>query len=144
MMDRTRMDRTRMAAVLAVVALSSAACAGAAASDRPDPADPAPSAGMCAPESPDCVDTVVVPDTGDPDPVDLASTREVARAMLGAAEGDLDDGVRVARRGDEHLMLTEDHVVGRLTVELDPDADGVHRVVLVRIEVPDGAETIVP
>lgn len=106
--------------------------------------------GMCAPGHPDCVDVVVDPggevDCGADgcaadDEFDEESEREQARALLGVAETDLSPDVRIARRGDELFALTEDYRLGRDTVELDADADGVYRVVLVTVELVDGPET---
>jgi len=71
---------------------------------------------------------------------DTDAAREEARAVLGMPEEDLPDDVRIARRGDESFLLTEDYVLGRLTVELDDDGDG-YRVTSVVVELPDGPET---
>ena len=72
--------------------------------------------------------------------VDADAAREEARAVLGMPEEDLPEDVRISRRGDESFMLTEDYVLGRLTVELDDDGDG-YRVTSVVVELPDGPET---
>jgi hypothetical protein len=115
--------------------------------DAVDCDDTPPVAGMCAPGVPDCVDTVVDGgngiDVGEPngDMFDSESERNAARAMLGLAEADLAPDVRVGRRGGEQMMLTEDYVLGRKTVELDGGADGVFRVTKVIVELPDGPET---
>lgn len=112
--------------------------------------------GVCAEDHPDCDDTVEAPvehqrpggaddephgelrmDPGEAD----AALREAA-ALLGAPQADLPDDVRVARVGDERLMLTEDYVLGRLTAELDPDADGTMRVTSVTVELPGGPEVV--
>lgn len=78
-------------------------------------------------------------DEGDEFPTDQA--REDARGYLGMNEGDLPDEVRIRRRGDEEFMLTEDYVLGRVTVELD-DTDGSgYRVTSLVVELPDGPET---
>jgi hypothetical protein len=130
--------RILTSAALAFGALLLAACGAATA----DEGMPAPD---CAPEYPDCVDTIDVVDGDDGDEFgadfDADSAREAARATLGTAEGELDAVVRVSRRGDENYMLTEDYVFGRLTVDLDADADGVYRVVSVVVELPEGPET---
>jgi hypothetical protein len=73
-------------------------------------------------------------------PIDLA--RDQAHGLLGRYESDLPTDVRIARRGAEHLALTEDYVLGRFTVELDDEGDG-YRVTTVTIELPDGPETVV-
>ncbi|MEZ5298685.1 MAG: hypothetical protein R2697_21110, partial [Ilumatobacteraceae bacterium] len=59
----------------------------------------------------------------------------------GTNEADLPDDVRVARRGDEQFALTEDYVIGRITVDLD-DTDGSgYRVVAATVELTDGPRT---
>jgi len=91
---------------------------------------------MCPMEDPDCVDA----DLGG-DEFDLEGARAEARRHLGEPEDALNGAVRVGRRGAEQMMLTEDHVPGRLTVELDEDDTGTYRVTSVTVETPDGAET---
>lgn len=120
--------RTRtLASLLAAVSLLAGAAAGAAALTGDDTVSPIPDG------------------SGDHDEVvaDFPSdeVREHARGYLGMGEGDLPDEVRIARRGDDVFMLTEDYVLGRSTVELD-DADGM-RVVSVTVELPGGPETFV-
>jgi hypothetical protein len=62
--------------------------------------------------------------------------------VLGLYETDLPADVRVARRGAESLALTEDHVVGRVTVDLD-DTDGSgFRVIAATVELPAGSATV--
>lgn len=133
------MRRTLLAMAVLSASLLLAACGASATADDPagDAAD-AP-AGMCAPEMTDCDDTAGSTDGSDP--ADFDVDRENARALLGIAEGDLPQDVRVGRRGEEHLMLTEDYQVGRRTVELDPDAEGVFRVTKVVLEAEEGPET---
>lgn len=64
-----------------------------------------------------------------------------AHGLLGRAEADLPPDVRIGRRGHEQMALTEDYVLGRMTVELD-DTDGSDfRVVAVTVELPDGPQT---
>ena len=78
-------------------------------------------------------------ESGDPDPT--AELEQKARAVLGMNQEDLASDVRIGRIGDEHMMLTEDHVIGRLTVGLD-DLDGSGlRVTDVTVEVPGGEAT---
>jgi hypothetical protein len=127
------MFRAGMGAMLALVVLGLAACGSVGAVDE-SPDTPTTGAGMCAPDIPECVDVVV-----DDDPA--GGTYLDARELLGKAEEELPADVRVSRRGDEHFMLTEDYVVGRHTVELDADADGVFRVTAVVTEHADGPET---
>ena len=76
---------------------------------------------------------------GDEFPVDQA--RDEAHGLLGLHEADLPSDVRIARKGAEQFPLTEDYVLGRLTVELDNDGDGF-RVTSVTVELPDGPETL--
>ena len=71
-------------------------------------------------------------------PVDRA--RDDAHGLLGRYEDDLPADVRVARKGAEQHALTEDYVLGRLTVELDEDGVA-HRVTSVTVELPAGPET---
>lgn len=67
--------------------------------------------------------------------------RETAQSLLGTAEADLADDIRVGRRGGEQMALTEDYVIGRYTVELDDDGTGTFRVTAVTVEMEDGPET---
>lgn len=124
-----------------------AACGGGAAtagSDTPAPAD-SPVAGgdvasMCMEGVPDCNDT---PDTdiNTGDSMTPKQLRQTARDLLGLAEDELPQDVRVGRRGDEQMALTEDYRIGRMTVELDEDDEGAFRVTLVVLELEDGPET---
>lgn len=135
--------RTRIlfAAIILAVAGATAAAAAlnsgddATGSDVEEPA-PGDVAGMCLPEVPDCVDTVVE------DEFDVEAARQLAFSLIGTAEADLPADVRVERRGDEHMMLTEDYVLGRMTVQLDDDGTGTFRVTVLIVELPDGPETI--
>ncbi|MFA9428768.1 hypothetical protein [Egicoccus sp. AB-alg2] len=137
---------TLLAALTALVVATAGCGNGAtAATSGPDQAvssgDAGPSAGMCAADAPDCVDTVIEPAAGADGFVPEAE-RETARAMVGLAEDELAPDVRVGRRGGEQMMLTEDYVLGRKTVELDDDGAGTFRVVAVTVELPDGPETV--
>jgi hypothetical protein len=140
-------QRTVLSAVVGLLVVVAAACGNAAASTDSDEASNGtgggPAAGMCHVDAPDCVDTGVGGegpiDAGDDFPTD--SARQEARGVLGMNEGDLPDDVRVSRRGDEQMMLTEDYVLGRRTVELDDLEGKGYRVVSVRVELPDGPET---
>jgi hypothetical protein len=131
---------TAAIAALAVAALALAACGDDGVTDDvPDPDEPVSS------DLDDPVDDGVDDGTvDDPDDFgadfDTDTAREEARAVLGMAEEDLPEDVRIARRGDESFMLTEDYVLGRRTVELDDDGDGF-RVTSVVVELPDGPET---
>lgn len=133
------MPRRSLPLLAAALLLSLAACgprATGAAQPSPDAA-----AGMCPEGTPDCVDTPGLDEPVEIDETGIAQLRRDAQTLLGWEESELGDVVRVGRRGDEHLMLTEDYVIGRITVELDPDADGVHRVTSATVELPDGPET---
>lgn len=95
---------------------------------------------MCHYDSPECQDTVHEPDASDEFDADAA--RQAARDLLGQVEADVAAAdARVARRGDEQMMVTEDYVLGRITVELDLDDEGVLRVTSATVELPDGPET---
>lgn len=142
-------SRIRTALVAAVLALLLVACGDdtdsstdAGVGADPDPGSGAePGVGVIDPDEPvegRPDDTGTVPDDWEDFPVEQA--RETAQAVLGMFEADLDGDVRIARRGDEHFMLTEDYVLGRLTVDLDDDGHG-YRVVSVTVELPDGPET---
>ena len=118
-----------------------------------DTADEAPlgdgggAAGTCLEGTTDCQDTpmdgddpVTGPDDqGDEFPSEAA--REEAQSLLGTPEDELGSDVRVARRGEETMMLTEDYVLGRITVELDDDGSGTYVVTSATVELPDGPET---
>jgi hypothetical protein len=66
-----------------------------------------------------------------------------AAALIGAADAELPDDARIARRGDEFLALTLDYRIGRFTYELDDDGTGTLRVAAIQVELPDGVETVV-
>ena len=97
-------------------------------------------AGACLEGSTDCDD---IPSTSgdDDDAIDEHAAIEEAKALIGMAEDELDPGVRVSRRGDEQYAVTEDYVIGRMTVELDPDDDGTMRVTKVVLELTEGPMT---
>ena len=137
--------KTIIAAMFAVSVLATGC--GLATGDAAEEATPPAGDGMamCAPGVTDCVD-VVVDDSGDAG--DAAGTRpsddtlrEVAQSMLGLAEDELPEDVRIGRRGGEQMMLTEDYQVGRFTVELDDDGTGTFRVTAVTAELGDAPET---
>ncbi|MEX2487650.1 MAG: hypothetical protein WD377_08540 [Nitriliruptoraceae bacterium] len=125
-------------AVLAATALIVAACGTDAPEDEADGSTP-PAAGMCAEDTPDCVDVVIEdPVEGAPDEAaDVAAAEE----LLGTPEEALDADVRIARRGEEQFALTEDYVIGRQTVELD-EIDGQFVVTSVTVELTDGPVTV--
>jgi hypothetical protein len=139
---RTMTRRPLLLAALLLASLLLAACGGAdEPTSAPNPGAPAadPAAGICPMEDPDCIDTPMEPGAGDA--FDSEAEREAAQGMLGLAEDELAPDVRVARRGAEQMMLTEDYRLGRKTVELDADRDGTMRVTAVTVELPEGPET---
>lgn len=136
------MKKKTIAAIFAVAMLATGCGAASTAGEAEEPTADGDMA-MCAPGVTDCVD-VVVDDQGG----DAAGTRpsddtmrEVGQSMLGLAEDELADDVRIGRRGGEQMMLTEDYVVGRYTVELDDDGTGTFRVTTVTVEMEEGPET---
>ena len=142
-MDRNTITFRRLLTVIAALTLLLAACGNddsddGVASDPDDGVGAEPGDGVVDPGEPAPGDDPGAPGEEDDFPLDEA--REEARGLLGMFETDLDDDVRIARRGEEMYALTMDHVPGRLTVELDDDGSG-YRVVLVNLEVPEGSET---
>lgn len=134
-MTMTSRRHRRSAALLASLTLVLGAVAGACGDD-----DDVPTATE-GPERPDDDGgTIDSPGMGDEDfPAEAA--RERARDTLGVAEDELDPDVRIGRRGEEQYMLTEDYVLGRITVELDDDGSGTFVVTQALVELPDGPET---
>lgn len=134
-----------IAAVFAVSVLATGCNPAVSADDAGE--GPAPGTAMCAPGETDCVD--VVADDGGDASGDAAgetrmsddSLRTEAQALLGTPEAELPAEVRIGRRGGEQMMLTEDYVVGRMTVELDDAGDGTWVVSVVTVELGDGPET---
>lgn len=100
----------------------------------------APGSERCLPEAVDCDDT---PGQDEPagDVFDSESAIAQAEALLGLADTELASDVRVGRQGEEAMMLTEDYVLGRLTVELDLDDMDRWIVTAVTVELPDGPQT---
>jgi hypothetical protein len=76
---------------------------------------------------------------------DADAARADAIALLGLTEDEVGErsDVRTGRNGDEHFMLTEDYVLGRKTLTYEADAQGVHRVTEVVIEMPGSAQTVI-
>ena len=126
-----------LAVTMIAISLLAGACAAAEATAPDEPVDAAPDDDVAG--EPGIGDDDNTDNVGDDFPSDTA--REDARVYLGAFEGDLPDDVRIARRGEERFMLTEDYVLGRSTVELDQDHGDGFRVVSVTVELPDGPET---
>lgn len=134
----------RLAAPVIVAALALTACGssddepvGDAASTVPDAAG-----ATCLEGTGDCDDTAAPADGGDPDAVDEGAFIRRADGLLGVAETEVPADVRIARRGDETFALTEDYVIGRITVELD-DTDGSgYRVVAATVELTEGPQTV--
>jgi len=116
-----------------------------------------PAAGACLEGTTDCMDTPMDPDEAVSSPADgggavgapgaadedfpSEAARERAREQLGRPEADLGPDIRIGRRGEEQMMLTEDYVLGRITVELDDDGSGTFVVTQATVELPDGPET---
>jgi hypothetical protein len=67
-----------------------------------------------------------------------------AAELVGMAESDLPQDVRIGRRGDERFALTEDYVVGRRTVELDRDDAGTYVVTSLVLEAEGGPVRMPP
>ena len=130
--------------VTVVLAMGLAACGSPAGSDAAVGSGTSDAAaGACPMDNPDCVDTPQLND-GDPVPVDQTGIKQLrrdAKFYLGVARGDVPDTVRIARIDDEQMMLTEDYRIGRITVELDTNADGTPVVTSSTVELPDGPET---
>ena len=138
----TTLRRLTIATLALVLFAGLAACGDdddtAVGAGNDDPTSPA--AGACLEGSTDCDDDPSQSDGGDE--FDSEAATERARSLIGVAEADLDADVRIARAGDEHFMLTEDYVLGRITVELDPDDEGTMRVTSAVVELPDGPLTV--
>ena len=136
------MTTTTFRIMIPAVALVAVLVAVLGGGDQTDPGalpvdSGAPAAGACHVSNPDCDDTVE-PGEGDDMPVELM--RSSAQELLGTPEAELSEEIRVARRGEEQFALTEDYVIGRMTVELDPGDDG-YVVTAVTVELPEGPET---
>lgn len=156
-----------LAAVALLAACAGAATSAAPDATPPTAgATESPPAGdamaVCAPGVTDCVDMVVEDDASDCPPegcgADAAGgtrpadgepgvstapggenvTREDAEVLIGLHESDLPGDVRVSRRGAEEFFLTEDYVIGRMTVELDDDGSGTFVVTKVVLEADEG------
>ena len=101
------------------------------------PADPTDQ--TCPVGTVDCNDADLGGERLDGDAIE--EIEQAAYGLLGRNESDLPEDVRVGRRGTEVMALTEDFVIGRLTVALD-DTDGSgFRVVEVTAELPNGVAT---
>jgi hypothetical protein len=130
---------TTSLAGLAALALAVTGC-GDSATDPGDTGDPDEPVTSAPDDDGDDGDDGEDGGDGFGDDFDVDTAIEDARAVLGMAEEELPDDVRIARRGDETFALTEDYVLGRRTVELDDDGDG-YRVTSVVVELPDGPQT---
>jgi hypothetical protein len=142
------MNRSSTAGALAALAILLAACGGVADATSAEDDQPAasPTAGMCAQDQPDCVDTIVGDEDVDQDAVDEGAMIRDAESMLGQSEDEVLEqwaDVRVGRHGDETMMLTEDYVIGRKTIATEDDGSGTFRVVKVTLELTDGPVVIV-
>jgi hypothetical protein len=142
------MHRSSTVGALAALAFLLAACGGVADATSSEGDQPAasPSAGMCAQDQPDCVDTIVGDEDVDRDAVDEGAMIHDAESLLGQSEVEVLEqwaDVRVGRHGDEAMMLTEDYVIGRKTIATEDDGSGTFRVVEVTLELTDGPVVIV-
>ena len=127
-------------AVIAATAL--AACGTPAGSGAADSSGDGATA-ACPLDNPDCVDT---PQLSDEAPVQMDETgvkqlRRDAKFYLGLPQDELNDQIRIGRIDDEQMMLTEDYRIGRITVELDSNEEGIPVVTSTTVELPDGPET---
>jgi hypothetical protein len=136
------MRRSWVVAGLLALVLGLAGCGGGDSGELAQGDGGGPAAGMCHESEPDCVDTVVDGDGTDGAGDDEHATIEEARSLLGRSEDELDESVRVGRKGGEHFALTEDYVIGRMTAELDEDGAGVFRVTAVTVELTEGPQTV--
>ncbi len=134
MKPASRKPVSRLLAFASVPLLALGACGGDD-SAKP-PGQPVTTPAPDAPSAPG--DATTLP----PGAVDIAAALRRAASLLGTAEADLPDDVRIGRRGDEQLALTTDLIPGRLTVELDADDAGQYVVTSVVVETEDGSEVV--
>lgn len=87
----------------------------------------------------DCVDADLGGERLDGEAIEQLERQ--ARDLLGMNEADLSADVRIGRRGAEQMLLTEDFVLGRMTVSLEDLDDSGYRVVDVTVEFPNGTAT---
>lgn len=140
--------RATTPASLLLAAVLLTACGGDDPAGGETPSDePGAAAGACLEGSPDCVDADL---DGSPAPApddlgfDLEAARRDARSLLGQSEDEVLElwgDVRVGRRGDESLPVTDDLVPGRKTIATEDDGSGVARVVEVVLDTETGTET---
>lgn len=133
-----RAVRILMPAVAAGLLL--AGCGGTEAAPPEDASGVPPAAGSCLAGDTECVDDLGPAGGPVDDEFPSDQAKADAEALLGAREDELPEDVRVSRRGDETLFLTEDYRIGRMTVELD-ERDGVFVVTSVVVELPEGPVT---
>ena len=127
------------AALVIALAAGTAAAVAADGDDRNGPIPVEPDGGIGDTPIPVEPDGGIGATPGDEFPVEQSI--EQARALLGLAAADLPGDVRIGRSGNEHFVLTEDYVLGRMTVELD-DMGGGPRVTSVTVELPAGPQTV--
>ncbi len=129
---------SRLLVLAAVPLLALAACGDpeSTPAGAPGTTDPVTTPEPSAPEAPG--DATTLP----PGAPDIAAAVRRAASLLGTAETDVPNDVRVGRRGDERLPLTADLVPARLTVELDEGDDGQYVVTAVAVETEDGSELV--
>lgn len=128
--------RLRLAVAAGLIVLTLAACDP----NAPDVVVSDGAGATCPVGTADCDDTSVPSDDGDE--IDEGAMIRDAEALLGVARDDLPTSVRIARVGDEDMALTDDYVIGRISVELDADDGGVLRVVAATVELTEGPHTV--
>ena len=133
----------RLVALWFAALLLGAACGtsgGESEEEGAPPTNDQSDGGICSPEVTEGCDPVPNDDGGEGDVFPTEQARQEAQGLLGMYQSDLPDDVRIGRRGEEVMALTEDYKLGRRTVELD-DTDGTgFRVFSVTVELPDGPE----
>lgn len=156
------MQRKFLAVGLLVLAFSLAACGGSdtATDTGADPAagtclegtpdcddtgilDGSPGGERCLPEAVDCNDTPGQQEEPAGDVFDSEAAIAQAESLLGLTDAELGPDVRIARQGEEQMMLTQDYRIGRLTVELDLNDMDEWIVTAVTVELPDAPRTFV-
>ncbi len=134
------------AAALFVTAVLASACGGAEAATDSGASEPTPALGICLEGATDCVDMVPgeATDDGGGDAIDEGAILAEAEALLGVTEDEAlaRSDVRLGRHGDEHLAVTDDYVIGRMTVATDDDGTGTYHVVEVTVELTEGPHTL--
>lgn len=138
----------RLVAICVGALLTCASCGTSGQSGEPQGGDLPPTTnqsggGLCSPDVTEGCDPIPADDGDQGDVFPVEQARQEAQGLLGMYERDLPADVRIGRRGDEAMPLTDDYLLGRRTVELD-DTDGTgFRVFSVTIELPAGPEVFI-